>query len=93
MADKRTEPAVIDGVWHGPNACRACDKWLPPWMGAVPADVADLYCWGHHEAVVEALRVMVDEALERDPYDPNALEGQHCLALWDDAHLDGSSDA
>ena len=44
---KRTEPIEIDGVWYGPNACRECGKWTPPYKGAVPVEIAGEYCWGH----------------------------------------------
>lgn len=46
MVEKRTEPAVKDGVWQAANACARCQKWFPPWMAGVHTDNTDDYCWG-----------------------------------------------
>lgn len=42
---KRTEQKLINGTMWGPNACRVCGKWLPPYKVGVPTEVAHEYCW------------------------------------------------
>jgi len=46
---ERTEPEVIDGVWCPATVCGRCSKRFPPYMEAVPSDVADQFCWGHED--------------------------------------------
>lgn len=46
--EKRTEPSLVEGVWHAANACRVCGKWIPPWKAGVPVEFVDAYCWVNH---------------------------------------------
>lgn len=45
MDGKRTTGIIVNDVYLPPNACNRCGKWKPPYKAAVPADVADQYCW------------------------------------------------